>query len=153
MGADLDARQAESGATPLVAAIELGRADLADALLAAGASPDAADAQGRSPAWTALASGQPDMLALLARRHARFDGAAAPPASPSARRWHARPRPTSPPRCRRPARRSSRPARPGPAPPRPPARPPRASPATTTCAACAKSAASCCSRPMAVSIT
>ncbi len=78
MGADLEARQAESGATPLVAAIELGRADLADALLAAGASPDAADAQGRSPAWTALASGQPDMLALLARRHARFDGAAAP---------------------------------------------------------------------------
>lgn len=78
MGGDLDARQDESGDTPLVAAIQLGRADLADALLAAGASPDAADAQGRSPAWAALASGQPDMLALLARHHARFDAAAAP---------------------------------------------------------------------------
>ncbi|WP_240317276.1 ankyrin repeat domain-containing protein [Achromobacter dolens] len=78
VGADLDARQTESGDTPLVAAILLGRADLADALLAAGASPDAADAQGRSSAWAALASGQPDMLALLARHHARFDGAAAP---------------------------------------------------------------------------
>lgn len=78
MGSDLDARQDESGDTPLVAAIQLGRADLADALLAAGASPDAADAQGRSPAWAALASGQPDMLALLARHHARFDAAAAP---------------------------------------------------------------------------
>lgn len=78
MGADLDAPQGESGATPLGTAIELGRADLADAMLAAGAKPDAADAQGRSPAWVALASGQPDMLALLARHQARFDGAAAP---------------------------------------------------------------------------
>lgn len=78
MGADLDAPQGESGATPLGAAIELGRADLADAMLAAGAKPDAADAQGRSPAWMALASGQPEMLALLARHQARFDGAAAP---------------------------------------------------------------------------
>ncbi|MFM9871647.1 hypothetical protein [Achromobacter xylosoxidans] len=78
MGADLDAPQGERGATPLGAAIELGRADLAEALLAAGASADAADAQGRSPAWLALASGQPRMLALLARHQARFDGAAAP---------------------------------------------------------------------------
>ncbi|WP_368932885.1 ankyrin repeat domain-containing protein, partial [Achromobacter xylosoxidans] len=66
MGADLDAPQGERGVTPLGAAIELGRADLAEALLAAGASADAADAQGRSPAWLALASGQPRMLALLA---------------------------------------------------------------------------------------
>lgn len=79
MGADLDAPQGERGATPLGAAIELGRADLAEALLAAGASADAADAQGRSPAWLALASGQPQMLALLERHQARFDGAAAPP--------------------------------------------------------------------------
>lgn len=78
MGADLDAPQGERGVTPLGAAIELGRADLAEALLAAGASADAADAQGRSPAWLALASGQPRMLALLARHQARFDGAAAP---------------------------------------------------------------------------
>ncbi|MGE8656260.1 MAG: ankyrin repeat domain-containing protein [Achromobacter sp.] len=78
MGADLDAPQGERGATTLGAAIELGRADLAEAMLAAGASADAADAQGRSPAWVALASGQPEMLALLARHRARFDGAAAP---------------------------------------------------------------------------
>ncbi len=76
-GADLDARL-EQGDTPLIAAIQIGRADLADAMLAAGASADAADAQGRSPAWVALESGQPDMLALLARYQARFDGAAAP---------------------------------------------------------------------------
>ncbi|MRT33202.1 permease, partial [Xylella fastidiosa subsp. multiplex] len=33
---------------------------------------------GRVPAWVALESGQPDMLALLARYQARFAGAAAP---------------------------------------------------------------------------
>lgn len=76
-GADLDARL-EHGDTPLIAAIQIGRADLADAMLAAGAGADAADAQGRSPAWVALESGQPDMLALLARYQARFAGAAAP---------------------------------------------------------------------------
>lgn len=76
-GADLDART-EHGDTPLIAAIQIGRADLADAMLAAGASADAADAQGRSPAWVALETGQPDILALLARYKARFEGAAAP---------------------------------------------------------------------------
>lgn len=76
-GADL-AAMAHDGTTPLNSAIYLGRAELADALLAAGASPDAADANGRSPAWVALETGQPDMLALLARHRTRFDNAAAP---------------------------------------------------------------------------
>lgn len=154
MGADLDAPQGERGVTPLGAAIELGRADLAEALLAAGASADAADAQGRSPAWLALASGQPRMLALLARHQARFDGAAAPSgqsfnqtlacqaapdfaavlqaagvvleqACPRARWLLARRRPSRPP----------------------------VSPAITICAACVKWAASCCCRPTAASIT
>ena len=61
------------------AAIRLGRKDLADALLAAGADPDAPDLQGRSPAWTALETGQPEMLALLAAHKARFTQVAAPP--------------------------------------------------------------------------
>jgi ankyrin repeat protein len=69
----------DNGQTPLIAAIELGREDLADAMLSAGAQPDLADAAGRSPAWVALETGQPRMLALLARHHARFDNATAPP--------------------------------------------------------------------------
>ena len=48
-GTDLQALQ-EDGETPLNAAIRLGRKDSADALLAAGADPDAPDLQGRSPA-------------------------------------------------------------------------------------------------------
>jgi len=76
-GVSLDART-DRGETPLVEAIQIGRADLADALLAAGANADAADMRGRSPAWVALETGQPAMLALLARYKARFDGAAAP---------------------------------------------------------------------------
>jgi len=69
----------DNGQTPLIAAIQLGREDLADAMLSAGAQPDLADAAGRSPAWVALETGQPGMLALLARHHARFDNASAPP--------------------------------------------------------------------------
>lgn len=76
-GADLNGTLRD-GATALSTAIRLGRAELADALLAAGASPDATDANGRSPAWVALETGQPAMLALLARHGARFDKAAAP---------------------------------------------------------------------------
>lgn len=77
-GVDLDA-PLRDGRTPLNAAIALGRRDLADAMLTAGASPDAADAAARSPAWVALETGQPAMLSLLARHGARFDAAAAPP--------------------------------------------------------------------------
>lgn len=77
-GADLDAPRAADG-TPLNAAIRLGRRDLAKALLDAGASPDADDGAGRGPAWVALETGQPGMLSLLARHHARFDAAVAPP--------------------------------------------------------------------------
>lgn len=78
VGADLDATLPDGG-TPLNEAIRLGRRDLADAMLAAGASPDAVDGAGRSPAWVALETGQPAMLSLLARHGARFDAAAAPP--------------------------------------------------------------------------
>ncbi|WP_313700264.1 ankyrin repeat domain-containing protein [Achromobacter sp.] len=76
-GIDLDAPLAD-GDTPLNAAIRLGRRDLAQALLDAGASPDADDGAGRGPAWIALETGQPAMLSLLAQHHARFDAAAAP---------------------------------------------------------------------------
>ncbi|WP_312428609.1 ankyrin repeat domain-containing protein [Achromobacter sp.] len=76
-GTDLDAPLAD-GDTPLNAAIRLGRRDLAQALLDAGASPDAEDGAGRGPAWIALETGQPAMLSLLAQHHARFDAAAAP---------------------------------------------------------------------------
>lgn len=76
-GAALDA-VLDSGETPLNMAIQLGRDDLVDAMLTAGAGPDVADAGGRSPAWVALETGQPAMLRLLARHHARFDTAAAP---------------------------------------------------------------------------
>ncbi|WP_286937266.1 ankyrin repeat domain-containing protein [Achromobacter sp. UBA4530] len=77
-GTDLDAPLPD-GDTPLNAAIRLGRRDLAQALLDAGASPDAGDGSGRGPAWIALETGQPAMLALLAQHHARFDAAVAPP--------------------------------------------------------------------------
>lgn len=76
-GTDLDAPLAD-GDTPLNAAIRLGRRDLAQALLDAGASPDADDGAGRGPAWIALETGQPAMLSLLAQHHARFDAAGAP---------------------------------------------------------------------------
>ncbi len=76
-GTDLDAPVAGED-TPLTAAIRLGRQDLANALLEAGASPDAGAASGGGPAWVALETGQPGMLALLARHHARFDAAVAP---------------------------------------------------------------------------
>ena len=76
-GANLDA-MGDDGSTALTTTVQLGRDDLADALLAAGANPDAADARDRSPAWVALETGQPGMLALLARHKARFDAAAAP---------------------------------------------------------------------------
>ena len=76
-GANLDAAM-DNGATALNNAIQLGREDVAATLLAAGASPDAADAKGRSPAWVALETGQPGMLTLLARYRAHFDDAAAP---------------------------------------------------------------------------
>lgn len=77
-GTDLDAPLPD-GDTPLNAAIRLGRRDLAQALLDAGASPEAGDGSGRGPAWIALETGQPAMLALLAQHHARFDAAVAPP--------------------------------------------------------------------------
>lgn len=76
-GTNLDALLS-NGDTPLNTAIEHGRKDVADALLSAGASPDTADAAGRSPAWVALETGQPGMLALLSQYHARFDTAGAP---------------------------------------------------------------------------
>lgn len=76
-GTDLDAPLAD-GDTPLNVAIRLGRRDLAQALLDAGASPDADDGAGRGPAWIALETGQPAMLSLLAQHHARFDAAVAP---------------------------------------------------------------------------
>lgn len=76
-GTDLDAPLVD-GDTPLNTAIRLGRRDLAQALLDAGASPDADDGAGRGPAWIALETGQPAMLSLLAQHHARFDAAAAP---------------------------------------------------------------------------
>ncbi|MFJ3464614.1 ankyrin repeat domain-containing protein [Achromobacter spanius] len=77
-GTDLDAAL-PGGDTPLNAAIRLGRRDLAQALLDAGASPDADDGASRGPAWIALETGQPAMLSLLAQHHARFDAAVAPP--------------------------------------------------------------------------
>ncbi|EFF74501.1 ankyrin repeat domain-containing protein [Achromobacter piechaudii] len=77
-GGSLDAAL-DNGDTPLTTAIQLGRADLARAMLTAGARPDQADASGRSPAWVALQTGQPEMLSLLARHGARLDKAAAPP--------------------------------------------------------------------------
>ncbi|WYX22156.1 hypothetical protein WJ973_15890 [Achromobacter xylosoxidans] len=103
MGADLDAPQGERGVTPLGAAIELGRADLAEALLAAGASADAADAQGAAPPgwrWPAASHGcwrcwRGTRRASTARPRRR--------GSPSTRRWHARRRRTSRRCCRRPA--------------------------------------------------
>lgn len=76
-GADLNATLRD-GSTALNTAIRLGRTELADALLAAGASPDAADANGRSAAWVALETGQPNMLALLAKHNAHFDKTSAP---------------------------------------------------------------------------
>lgn len=76
-GADLDAPQAD-GATPLSVAIQLGRQDLADALLSAGASPDSVDAAGRTPAGVARETGQPAMRLLLERHGARVDDVAAP---------------------------------------------------------------------------
>lgn len=76
-GLDLDAAL-EKGDTALNAAIALGRQELAEALLEAGASPDSAVAAGRSAAWVALETGQPGMLSMLARHNARFDAARAP---------------------------------------------------------------------------
>ncbi|WYX26002.1 hypothetical protein WJ969_10465 [Achromobacter xylosoxidans] len=101
----------------------------------------------------ALASGQPRMLALLARHQARFDGAAAPSGQSFNQTLACQAAPDfaavlqaagvvleqACPRARLLARRR-------------PSRPP-VSPAITICAACVKWAASCCCRPTAASIT
>lgn len=68
--ASIDARDA-SGRTALMLAVLHGHGDAVDALLARGADPNAADAQGTTPLQTAEATNQPAVVAALRRAGAR----------------------------------------------------------------------------------
>lgn len=65
-GAVVDARDSE-GRTPLLLAVQLGRADLARALLDHGADPKAADSAGRTPLELARQLQRADLVDLLQR--------------------------------------------------------------------------------------
>lgn len=62
----IDARDS-NGRTALMLATLRGRGPAVEALLAAGADPNAADAQGITPLQAAIAGGQPDIIAALQR--------------------------------------------------------------------------------------
>jgi hypothetical protein len=62
----IDARDG-SGRTALMLAARNGRRAAVDALLAAGADPNAADAHGTTPLQAAIAGGQPEIIAALQR--------------------------------------------------------------------------------------
>jgi hypothetical protein len=66
----IEARDA-SGRTALMVAVLHGHGDIVDALLARGANPNAADAQGATPLQTAVATNQPAVAAALRRAGAR----------------------------------------------------------------------------------
>jgi ankyrin repeat protein len=67
---DIDARD-ESGRTALMLATLHGQTHAVDTLLASGADPNAADAQGTTPLQAAIAGGQPSIVAALRRAGAR----------------------------------------------------------------------------------
>jgi ankyrin repeat protein len=62
----IDARDG-NGRTALMLATLHGRGPAVEALLAAGADPNAADEQGTTPLQAAIAGGQPDIIAALQR--------------------------------------------------------------------------------------
>jgi ankyrin repeat protein len=69
-GSAIDARDG-NGRTALMLATLHGRRAAVDALLAAGADPNAADAQGTTPLQAAVAGGQPEIIAALQRAGGR----------------------------------------------------------------------------------
>jgi ankyrin repeat protein len=66
----IDARDGH-GRTALMLATLRGRRAAVDALLAAGADPNAADAEGTTPLQAAVTGGQPEIIAALQRAGAR----------------------------------------------------------------------------------
>jgi ankyrin repeat protein len=70
-GADLEARDSETGATPLHLAASWGRMDALEALLAAGANPNAVNKSGVTPLKAALNNMQTEAAALLQSRKGR----------------------------------------------------------------------------------
>jgi len=67
-GADVNARQAQDGVTPLQEAAHTGRLDLVRLLLEAGADPSVRDAKGRSAADFAAEQGHSEIATLLAEK-------------------------------------------------------------------------------------
>jgi ankyrin repeat protein len=74
-GADVKARTAAYHVTPLLLAVERGHFDVAQLLLQAGASPDAADIYGHTCLTIALERGRIDMLAAFVAAGAAVDTA------------------------------------------------------------------------------
>ncbi len=66
----IDARDG-NGRTALMLATLHGRRAAVNALLAAGADPNAADAEGTTPLQAAVAGGQPEIIAALQRAGGR----------------------------------------------------------------------------------
>ncbi|HXA52955.1 MAG TPA: ankyrin repeat domain-containing protein, partial [Candidatus Acidoferrum sp.] len=67
-GADREARDNESGATPLYHAAAWGRTAMVELLLARGANPNARTKSGASPAEAAAKNGFPEAARLLQKK-------------------------------------------------------------------------------------
>jgi ankyrin repeat protein len=70
-GAGINARETESGVTPLYAAASLGRDDVVALLLDKGADPNLCNRDGSSPLHAALANGNQTVAAKLRARGGR----------------------------------------------------------------------------------
>jgi ankyrin repeat protein len=64
-GADPEAREAESGSTPLYVAASMGRLEVVELLLARGAVVNAANKSGATPLHAAMANGFGQVAAVL----------------------------------------------------------------------------------------
>jgi ankyrin repeat protein len=70
-GADVNARDTESDATPLYYAASWGRQEVVELLLAHGADPNARNRKGASVLQSTVENNQPEIAAILKRHGAK----------------------------------------------------------------------------------